>query len=191
MAITWWGKKVSLFSKLNFCFAKSDLRVWEDIWEKNGRKGERYRGKDFETCLCSKQWYSQQKKEERNWHLFRHTTRGCFLKVTIQQNLNMMCKIRENDGCLCRVKMLNFGSKTFKILEFIPWIDLLVSDIQHFMFRKDALFNFRFDEFTWPQHYGTPKFWPKISHSGKCVENLLTKVNMPRTLKESLTRGCV
>ena len=53
------GKKVSLFSKLNFCFAKSDLRVWEDSWEKNGRKGERYRGKALETCLCSKQWYCQ------------------------------------------------------------------------------------------------------------------------------------
>ena len=129
--------------------------------------------------LATKQW------EKRNWHLFRHTTRGCFLKVTIQQNLNMMCKIRENDGCLCRVKMLTFGSKTFKMLEFILWIDLLVSDIQHFVFRKNALFNFRFDEFTWPQHYGTPKIWPKISHSEKSVEFLLTKLDMRWTLEDA------
>ena len=32
------GKKVNLFSMLSFCFAKSDLRVWEDIWEKSSRK---------------------------------------------------------------------------------------------------------------------------------------------------------
>ena len=31
-------KKVNLFSMLSFCFAKSDLRVWEDIWEKSSRK---------------------------------------------------------------------------------------------------------------------------------------------------------
>ena len=33
-----WKKKVSLFQKLNFCFAKSNLRVSEDIWEKSRRK---------------------------------------------------------------------------------------------------------------------------------------------------------
>ena len=42
-----------------------------------------------------------------------------FFKVTLQQNINMMCKIREYDACWSCVKMLNFGSKTFKILEFI------------------------------------------------------------------------
>ena len=141
-----WGKKVSLFSKLNFCFAKSDLRVWEDtgIWEKKWSKRGTISWESswnlfvFKTMILSR-ILTPIKTEERNWHLFRHTTRGCFLKVTIQQNLNMMCKIRENDGCLCRVKMLNFGSKTFRIFEFIPWIDLLASDIQHF----------RFGEFTW------------------------------------------
>ena len=96
----------------------------------------------------------------------------------MQQIFNMMSKIRENDGCLCFVKMLDFGSKTFKMLEFIPWIDLLVSGIQYFVFRKNALFRFGFDEFTWAQHYGTPKFWPKITHSEKSVEFLLTKLDM-------------
>ena len=32
------GKKVSHFLVLNFCFAKSYLQVWEDMWEKSGRK---------------------------------------------------------------------------------------------------------------------------------------------------------
>ena len=41
------GKKVRLFSMLNFCFAKSDLRVWEDIWEKSGRKMNHIVGKTW------------------------------------------------------------------------------------------------------------------------------------------------
>ena len=32
------GKKVTHFLVLNFYFAKSYLRVWDDIWEKSGRK---------------------------------------------------------------------------------------------------------------------------------------------------------
>ena len=114
-----------------------------------------------------------------------------FFKVTLQQSINMMFKIREYDACWSCVKMLNFCSKTFKMVEFVSWMDLLFKDIQHFVFRKNALFRFRSDEFTWPQHHGTPKFWPKISHSEKDVENLLTKINFRSTSKESSTRGCV
>ena len=44
-------KKLILFSMLSFCFAKSDLRVWEDIWRKNWSKSERYRGKDLKL-IC-------------------------------------------------------------------------------------------------------------------------------------------
>ena len=108
-----------------------------------------------------------------------------FFKVTLQQNINMMFKIGEYDACWSCVKMLNFGSKTLKMFEFIRWIDLLVRDIQYFVFRKNALFRFRFDEFTWPQDHGTPKFWPKISHSAKSVEFLLTKINFRSTSKLS------
>ena len=43
-----------------------------------------------------------------------------FFKVTLQHNINMMCKIREYDACWSCVKMLNFCSKTFKMLEFSP-----------------------------------------------------------------------
>ena len=32
---------------LNFCFVKSDLRVWEDIWEKSGRKINHIVGKTW------------------------------------------------------------------------------------------------------------------------------------------------
>ena len=122
------------------------------------------------------------KKSTKNWDLS---------ELTLQQILNMMSKIREYDGCWRCVKMPTFGSKTFKMLEFILWIDLLLSHIQHFVFRKNALFRLRSDEVVWPQHHGTPKFWPKISHSENSVENLLTKINFPDTSKESLTRGCV
>ena len=34
--------------------------------------------------------------------------------------------------------MLNFASKTFKMLEFTPGIDLLLSDSQHFEFCTNA-----------------------------------------------------
>ena len=79
------------------------------------------------------------KKFTKNWNVD---------EFTLQQTLRMMSKIREYDGCLGFVKMLNFGSKAFKMLEFVPRIDLLVSDIQHFVFRKNALFRLGFDEFT-------------------------------------------
>ena len=118
------------------------------------------------------------KKVKDEMGIFFVIEHAAFFKVTLQQNINMMCNIQEYDACWSCVKMLNFGSKIFKILEFIPWIDLLVSDIQHFVFRKNASFKSGSDEFTWAQHYGTPKFWPKISHSEKSVEFLLTKLDM-------------
>ena len=118
------------------------------------------------------------KKWKTKWASFSSYNMWHFFRVTLQQNINMMFKIREYDACWSCLKMLNFGSKTLKMFEFTRWIDLLLRDIQYFVFRKNALFRFRFDEFTWPQHYGTPKFWPKISHSEKSVEFLLTKVDM-------------
>ena len=110
--------------------------IWLILWEK------------LQTRLCLKRRYCrgnwQHKSEKRYRHLFRHTTHVAFFKVTLQQNINMMCKIREYDACWSCVKMLNICSNTFKMLEFNPWIDLLFRNIQHFVIHKNALFKFRF-----------------------------------------------
>ena len=66
-----------------------------------------------------------EKSPQKYWHLH---------KPSLQHFLKMMSKIRENDGYWCFAKMLNFGSKTFKMLEFTLRIDLLFSDSQHFVF---------------------------------------------------------
>ena len=60
------------------------------------------------------------KKVKNEMGIFFVIQHVAFFKVTMQQILKMMWKIRENDGCLCCVKMLHFRSKTFKMLEFIP-----------------------------------------------------------------------
>ena len=171
---------------LSFCFAKSDLRVLKDIWEKGRRKVNDI-VEIVWNSFVSKMMILSRKLATKKWK----TKWASFSSYTLQQKINMMSEIREYDACWSCLKMLNFCSKTFKMVEFIPWIDLLFRDIQHFVFRKNALFRFRSDEFTRPQHHGTPKFWPKISHSEKGVENLLTKINFPSTSKESSTRGCV
>ena len=174
---------------LNFCFAKSNLRVLEDIWEKIGRKVNDIVEKAWNPFV-SKTMILSRNLGTKKWKkklASLSSSNIYFFKVTLQHNINMMCKIREYDACWSCVKILNFGSKTFKILEFFLWIDLLFRDIQHFVFHGNTFFRFRSDEFTWPQHYGNPKFWPKISHSEKSVEFLLTKLDMPPTLKDGRT----
>ena len=52
------------------------------------------------------------------------------------QVATFLCIDVENDGYCCFAKMLNFGSKTFKMLEFTFGIDLLLSYIRHFWFSK-------------------------------------------------------
>ena len=52
------------------------------------------------------------------------------------QVATFLCNDVENDGYCCFAKMLNFGSKTFKMLEFTFGIDLLLSHIRHFWFSK-------------------------------------------------------
>ena len=52
------------------------------------------------------------------------------------QVATFLCIDVENDGYCCFAKMLNFGSKTFKMLEFTFGIDLLLSHIRHFWFSK-------------------------------------------------------
>ena len=162
----------------DFCFAKSDLRVLEGILRKSGRKVNDIVEKTWNSFVSKTTTFGQVQKSENEIGIFFVIQHVAFFKVTLQQIINMMCKIREYDACWTCVKILNFGSKTFKMLEFTPRIDLLLRDIQHFLFRKNALFRFWFDEFTWPQHYGTPKIWHKISHSEKSVEFLLTKLDM-------------
>ena len=54
-----WGKKVSVFEMLSFCFAKSDLRVLNDILRKTRSKSKCYRGKKLETRLCLKRRYCE------------------------------------------------------------------------------------------------------------------------------------
>ena len=146
-------------------------------WSKNSW----YREKNLERiCVWNDDIVKEisNEKVKNEMGIFFVIQHVAFFRVTLQQNINMMVKIRECDACWSCLKMLNFGSKTLKMFEFTRWIDLLLRDIQYFVFRKNGLFRFRFDEFTWPQHYGTPKFWPKISHSEKSVEFLLTKVDM-------------
>ena len=117
-------------------------------------------------------------------HLFRHTTRS-FFKITYQQNINMMCIIREYDACWSCLKMLNFDSKTLKMFEIIRWIDLLLRDIQYFVFRKNSLFRFRFGEFTCPQDHGTPKFDLKLHIQQKVLTFCWKKSQIWRTSKLS------
>jgi len=64
----------------------------------------------------------------------------------------------KNDGYWCCAKMLNFGSKTFKMLEFTPGIDLLLSDSQHFWFSKNALSESDLKKNSGRGVYRTPKF---------------------------------
>ena len=60
-----WGKKVSLFSKLNFCFAKSDLPVWEDFWDKMVEKGNDIVGKTLKlVCVQNNDINSTKRKSE-------------------------------------------------------------------------------------------------------------------------------
>ena len=67
------------------------------------------------------------------------------------QVATFLCNDVENDGYCCFTKMLNFGSKTFKMLEFTLGIDLLFSDVRHFWFSKMDYQNLTM----LPQSFGT------------------------------------
>ena len=71
--------------------------------------------------------------------------------------------------------MLNFGSKTFKMLEFTPGIGLLLSDSQHFWFSKNALSESDLKKNSGRGVYRTPKFGHKIQDSQKSVDFLLNR----------------
>ena len=74
--------------------------------------------------------------------------------------------------------MLNFGSKIFKMLEFSPGIDLLLSESQHFWFSKNAFSELDLKQFSACAVYRTPKFWHKIQDSKKSVDMMLTKFKL-------------
>ena len=90
-----------------------------------------------------------------------------------------LCNDVENDGYCCFAKMLNFGSKTFKMLEFTFGIDLLLSQTHHFWFSKMHCQILTGKKNAGSNIYVTPKFWHKIQDSEKSVEYLL---NRPRVL---------
>ena len=159
-----WEKKVSLFSLLSFCFVKLDLRVWEDSWEKVVEKWM-ISWIRLETCLCLKRWYCQgnwqQKSEERILASFSsYNMRSFYPTFFLQQFLKLMSKMGKYDGSSCIAKLLNFGSQSFKMLEFTPWNDLLLSHGQHFWFPKNAFSESDFEKmldavFMRPQNFGT------------------------------------
>ena len=85
------------------------------------------------------------------------------------QVATFLCIDVENDGYCCFAKMLNFGSKTFKMFEFTFGIDLLLSHIRHFWFSRMHCQNLTrkkkmLDElFMLPQNFGTKfKIYKKV-----------------------------
>ena len=163
------GKKVSLFLVLNFCFAKSHLRVCDHIWEKSGRKVNHIVRKTWNLFLSKTTTLSRKlatKKWGPKWGIFfvihSKSPQMCWhLKnLSLQQNLKMMSKIKENDGYWCFTRILNFGSKTFRMLEFTLSTYLLFAHCQHLEFWTNA-----FSEsdpkkmlhvfFMLPQNFGT------------------------------------
>ena len=89
------------------------------------------------------------------------------------QDATFLCNDVENDGYCCFTKMLNFGSKTFKKLEFAFGIDLLLRHSHHLWFSKMHCQNLTRDKNAGRNYYATPKFWHKIQDSQKCVDFLL------------------
>ena len=97
------------------------------------------------------------------------------------QVATFLCNDVENDGSCCFAKMLNFGSKTFKMLEFTFGIDLLLSHIRHFWFSKMHCQNLTRKKNAGWVFYATPKFWHKIQDLQKSVEYLLNRPRLDLT----------
>ena len=92
--------------------------------------------------------------------------------------LKMMSNFVENDGYASFTKILCFASKSFKIVESTPRIDLLFSDNQHFAFWKTVFSELDFKGFTVCVVYRTPKSRRKIQDSEKSVDMVLTKMEL-------------
>ena len=95
-------KKENLFSMLSFCFAKSDLRVWEDIWEKSSRKMNDIVEKTLKLFAFKKMILSRKlatKKWRTNIGIFFVIQHAVFLlNVFLQQSLKLMSKMENTKG---------------------------------------------------------------------------------------------
>ena len=91
------------------------------------------------------------KSPQMCWHL---------KNLSLQQILKMMSKMEENDGYWCFTRILNFGSKTFRVAAFTLSTDLLFGRQQHFQFSTNAFTESDLEKtvdlvFIVPQNFGT------------------------------------
>ena len=137
----------------------------------------------FNVILPEKdQWHiltfgPKTERVSRCWSLLWKKKSTKVLAYHKPQVATFLCIDVENDGYCCFAKMLNFGSKTFKMLEFTFGIDLLLSHIRHFWFSKMYCQNLTRKKNAGSIFSATPKFWHKIQDLQKSVEYLL---NRPR-----------
>ena len=104
-------------------------------------------GKRFRKCWS----FHVGKGPQRCWHL---------KNLTLQQIFKLMSKIKENDACWWFTRMLNFSSKTLKMLTFTLSTDLLFAYCQHFGFSTNAFSESDLKKmlhafFMLPQNFGT------------------------------------
>ena len=91
------------------------------------------------------------KSPQMCWHL---------KNLSLQQILKMMSKMEENDGYWRFTRILNFGSKTFRVAAFTLSTDLLFGRQQHFQFSTNAFTESDLEKivdlvFIVPQNFGT------------------------------------
>ena len=164
------------------------------IWEKvnsldirSKKKNWRCNSKPFEMWYCRKKTsgtYSILRRKQnvsKCWSLMWEKRSTKVLAYHKPQVATFLCIDVENDGYCCFAKMLNFGSKTFKMLEFTFGIDLLLSHIRHFWFSKMHCQNLTRKKNAGWDFYATPKFWHKIQDLQKSVEYLLNRPRLPLT----------
>ena len=96
----------------------------------------------FNVILPEKdQWHiltfgPKTERVSRCWSLLWKKKSTKVLAYHKPQVATFLCNDVKNDGSSCIAWMLNFGSKTFKMLEFSSGIDLLLSHIRYFWFSK-------------------------------------------------------
>ena len=98
------------------------------------------------------------KSPQRCWHI---------KNLNLQQILKLMSKIKKNDGHWCFTRMLNFCSKTFRMLEFTFGIDLLLSHSHHLWFSKMHCRNLTRKKKQWMKYLCYPKILAQNSRFRK------------------------